>query len=214
MDKRIRYPLILVGTLAVLGYAVPGVYMLLPHEAQKSVVDFLTGIVHKDLASVDVKAYISTDSIRHYYPVKQGEVLKIAYPIVNKSNTEVVIQGIQTSCGCLASRDQLPIFIMPKDTGYVHVDFDTSKNTGYVSHYIQCFGNFKNAADSVLLLDAKGNEKWASYVELHFDTNVVPPADYNRDYEDVWHEQNGGLSGTIRDFVDGKSSQKGYYSGE
>ena len=214
MNKRIRYPLILVGILAVLGYVVPGVYMLLPHETKEIFDGFLTGAVRKDLDPVDVKEYIVTDSIRHYYPVKQGEVLKIAYPIVNNSDVEVVIQGVQTSCGCLASRDQLPIFIMPKDTGYVHVDFDTSKNTGYVSHYIQCFGNFRNAADSVLLLDAKGNEKWASYVELHFDTNVVPPAYYNRDYEDVWHEQNGGLSGTIRDFVDGKSSQKGYYSGK
>lgn len=207
MDKRNKYLLIFFGTIAVLGYVGAGLYRLFPEVVDAA----LNKVFKKDLGSVDVKAYIVTDSVRHYYPVKQGEVLKIAYPIINRSGTEVVIQSVQTSCGCLASRDQLPVFILPKDTGYVHVDFDTSKNTGYVSHYIQCFGNFKNSSDSIRVLDAKGNPMWASYIELRFDTHVVPPADYNRDYEDVWHEQNGGLSGSIRDFVDGKSSQKGYY---
>ena len=163
----------------------------------------------KELTLIDAKRQIGTDSIRHYFPVKQGETLKIAYAIYNKSNDNLVIQEVQTSCGCLVPRDELPIFILSGDTGYVHADFNTSKNVGYVAHYIQCFGNFKNT-DSISIIDKQGKEKWAKYIELRFDTNVVPPSDYHRDYEDVWHEQ-AGLDATIRDFVDGKSSQKDYW---
>jgi len=165
----------------------------------------------KELPLIEARdtALVVYDSIRHYFPVVQGETLKIAYAINNKSEHNMVIQEVQTSCGCLVSRDDLPIFILPGTTGFVHVDFNTTKNVGYVSHYIQCFGNFKNA-DSISIIDEAGNEKWAKYIELRFDTNVVPPADYNHDYEEVWHEETG-ISGSIRDFVDGKSSQKDYW---
>lgn len=163
----------------------------------------------KELTPIDAKQEIVVDSIRHYFPVRQGETLKIAYAIYNKSKDNLVIQEVQTSCGCLVSRDELPMFILSGDTGYVHADFNTTKNIGYVAHYIQCFGNFKNA-DSISIIDEKGKEKWAKFIELHFDTNVVPPSDYHRDYEEVWHEQ-ASIDATIRDFVDGKSSQKDYW---
>lgn len=135
------------------------------------------------------------DSIRHYYPVIQGETLEISYELANRSNEELFIQEVQTSCGCLALRDKLPIVILPGKTNFLHLQFDTSKNSGYVSHYVDCYGNFKDE----------------QFLELAFDVNIVPPADYNRDYEEVWHEQSGTVSSAIRDFVDGKSSQKGYY---
>lgn len=138
------------------------------------------------------------DTIRHYYPVLQGEMLEISYELANRSSEELFIQEVQTSCGCLALRDKLPIVILPGKTNFLHLQFDTSKNSGFVSHYIDCYGNFKDE----------------QYLELAFDVNVVPPADYTHDYEEVWYEQSGSLSSTIRDFVDGKSSQKGYYYGE
>ena len=163
----------------------------------------------KELTPIDAKRQIAVDSIRHYFPVKQGETLKIAYAIYNKSKDNLVIQEVQTSCGCLVPRDDLPIFILSGDTGYVHADFNTTKNVGYVAHYIQCFGNFKNT-DSISIIDEQGKKKWTKYIELRFDTNVVPPSDHHRDYEDVWHEK-AGLDATIRDFVDGKSSQKDYW---
>ena len=163
----------------------------------------------KELTLIDAKRQIAVDSIRHYFPVKQGETLKIAYAIYNMSKDNLVIQEVQTSCGCLVSRDELPIFILSGDTGYVHADFNTTKNVGYVAHYIQCFGNFKNT-DSISIIDEQGQEKWAKYIELRFDTNVVPPSGHHRDYEDVWHEQ-AGLDANIRDFVDGTSSQKDYW---
>jgi hypothetical protein len=51
----------------------------------------------------------------------------------------------------------------------------------------------------------------AHYIELRFDTNIVPPADYIHDYEEIWHEQSD-VDGTIRDFVDGTTSQKNYWT--
>lgn len=71
------------------------------------------------------------------------------------------------------------------------------QNVGYVCHYVYCYGNFKDLA----------------YVSMTFDTHVVPPADYTRDYEQLWREQETA-SGRLKDFVDGQSSHKGYYTEE
>ena len=138
---------------------------------------------------------IVTDPVRHYYPVIQGEMMGVTYEVENVSKHPLFIQEIQTSCGCLVPRDELPIVVLPHKKGFVHLEFNTIKNTGYVHHYVYCYGNF---ADS-------------SCIEMQFDTNVVPSADYNHDYEELWHHQNEkGI--TARDYIDGLSSQKGYYT--
>ena len=138
---------------------------------------------------------IVVDPIRHYYPVIQGEMMGVTYEVENISGHPLFIQEVQTSCGCLVPRDELPIVILPHKSGFVHLEFNTIKNTGYVHHYVYCYGNF---ADS-------------SCIEMQFDTNVVPSADYNHDYEELWHHQHeNGI--TLRDYVDGRSSQKGYYT--
>ena len=113
------------------------------------------------------------DPVRHYYPVLQGETLEVSYEIENTSDNPLFIREIQTTCGCIIPRTDLPIIILPKKSGFVEVGFNTIKNTGYVCHYIYCYGNFKDS----------------TCIELQFDTNVVPRADYIRDYEQLWHEQ-------------------------
>lgn len=135
------------------------------------------------------------DRVRHYYPVIQGETLGITYEIENTSDNTLFIQEVQTTCGCLVPKSQLPLVVLPHRTGYLDLSFNTIKNTGYVTHYVWCYGNF---ADS-------------TWRELKFDTNVVPSADYIRDYEQLYHEK-VTHSGSMRDFVDGKSSDKGYYT--
>lgn len=135
------------------------------------------------------------DPVRHYYPVVQGEPLAITYEIENISKEPLVIQEVQTTCGCLVPQDLLPLVVLPNKTGKLNLTFDTTKNTGAVEHFVWLYGNF---TDSV-------------YRELMFDTNVVPPADYTRDYEEIYHERNHG-SRTIKDMVDGLSSEKGYYT--
>lgn len=148
----------------------------------------------KELKPADV---IIIDPVRHYYPVIQGETLGVSYDIENISDNPLFIQEIQTTCGCLIPRDEMPITILPHKRGTIHIDYNSIKNTGYVEHFIYCYGNFKDT----------------TWVELRFDTNIVPQADFIRDYEQLWHEQTN-KSGSMRDYVDGLTSQKGYYTSE
>ena len=146
----------------------------------------------KELKPVHV---VVVDPVRHYYPVIQGELMGVTYELENVDEDPLFIREVQTTCGCLVPRDELPIVILPHKSGFVHLDFNTIKNTGYVCHYVYCYGNF---ADS-------------TYIELSFDTNVVPRADYIRDYEQLWTEQTNH-KGSMREFIDGTTAQKGYYT--
>lgn len=147
---------------------------------------------HKNLRPASV---LIVDPVRHYYPVLQGEMMTISYEIENTSNNPLFVQEIQTTCGCIVARNQLPLVVLPHKTTSLHLKFNTIKNTGYVDHFIYLYGNFKDT----------------TCVELEFDTNVVPRADYIRDYEQLWHEQ-ASENGNLRDFVDGMPGQKGYYT--
>lgn len=140
---------------------------------------------------------VVVDPVRHYYPVVQGETMGITYEMENVSDNPLFIQEIQTTCGCLIPRDELPIIILPHKRGFVHLDFNTIKNNGYVEHFVDCYGNFKDT----------------TMIQLQFDTNVVPQADYFRDYEQLWKEQEIDR-GNLREFVDGTSSKKGYFTDE
>lgn len=137
------------------------------------------------------------DPYRHYYPVLQGEVLAITYEIDNVSENTLFIQEVQTTCGCIVPLDALPIVIFPKRNAYLHLAYNTIKNTGSVEHYIWCYGNFADSA----------------YRELRFDTNIVPSADYIRDYEQLFREH-PELPFTPKDLVNGKLTDRGYYTGE
>lgn len=148
----------------------------------------------KKLKPVDVEI---TDPHRHYYPVIQGELLGVTYDIENTSKDPLFIREIQTTCGCMFSQDKLPIVILPGQKGKVHFTYNSTKNTGYVEHFAWLYGNF---ADS-------------TYRELQFDTNVVPPRDYTRDYEELFHDVET-KSDNVKDLVDGKSTDKGYYTDE
>lgn len=145
-----------------------------------------------ELAQVEI-----VDPKRHYYPVIQGELLGITYDIENTSDHPLFIQEVQTTCGCVVANDEMPIVILPHQLGRVHFTFNSLKNVGFVEHYAWLYGNF---TDSL-------------YRELQFDTNVVPPRDYTRDYEELWHDYSR-KSPNMKDLVDGKSTEKGYYTGD
>lgn len=147
----------------------------------------------KALKEIDVTIQ---DPDRHYYPVIQGEILPINYEIENLSDEPLVIQEIQTSCGCLVPYDDLPIMVLPNKKNTIRLGYNSIKNTGYVNHQVYLYGNFRDS----------------TYRLLTFDTNVVPPADYTRDYEVLYHEQAEGGNKSIADFVDGNSVEKGYYT--
>lgn len=148
----------------------------------------------KKLEPADVEII---DPKRHYYPVIQGELLGVTYEIENVSDHPLFIQEIQTTCGCVLAKDELPIVIPPNQRGKVNFTFNSLKNVGHVEHYAWLYGNF---TDSL-------------YRELQFDTNVVPPRDYTRDYEELWHDFER-KSDNMKDLVDGNSTDKGYYTDE
>ena len=110
--------------------------------------------------------------VLHLNPVPQGEALKILFEIENTSNNPLFIQEIQTTCGCIVPKNELPIVSLPHRMGTVHLAYNTIKNTGYVDHFVYCYGNFDGE----------------DHIELEFDTNVVPRADYIRDYEQLMTE--------------------------
>lgn len=147
----------------------------------------------KELLPAEV---IIIDPSRHYYPVVQGELMGVNYEIENISDNPLFIQEIQTTCGCIIPRDDLPIVVLPHKKGHLHLEFNTIKNNGYAEHFIYCYGNFK-----------EGN-----MVELQFDTNVVPRADYFHDYEQLWKDQEKSVE-VKRRRDDGTYDPKGYYTG-
>ena len=74
--------------------------------------------------------------------------------------------------------------------------YNSIKNIGEVVRSIRIFGN--------MLPNGKA--------ELTFDVNVVPDADYTRDYEELFQEFNA-KNGIVKEMVDGKESELGYYVG-
>lgn len=152
----------------------------------------LMSACHKKLELVDAEF---ADPVRHYYPVIQGEQLAVNYEIENNSKHPLFIQEVQTTCGCLVPLDELPIVVLPGKRNALRLVYNSIKNSGHVQHQVWAYGNF---ADSMVRV-------------LKFDTNVVPPADYTRDYETLYHEQTHKI-GTMGDWVDGDASDKGYYT--
>lgn len=154
----------------------------------------LTVACKRDLKPVEVEI---TDPNRHYYPVIQGELLGVTYDIENTSDSPLFIQEIQTTCGCIIPLDDLPIVILPNQTGQVRLKYNSTKNTGFVEHTAWLYGNF---ADS-------------TYRELRFDTNVVPPVTHTPDYEELYRDVIT-RSPDMKDLIDGKASDRGYYTDE
>lgn len=114
------------------------------------------------------------DSVRHYYPIKQGQQLDIMFTITNTGDAPLIISEMQPSCGCIIL-DKSSHIIIPEDgIRQFKATYNSIKNVGEVVHRIRIFGN--------MLPDGRA--------ELKFDVNVVPDADYTRDYEELYQEFN------------------------
>lgn len=75
--------------------------------------------------------------------------------------------------------------------------YDSNKNVGAVEHTIWVYGNILPAG----------------VVKLKFDVNVVPDAGYTRDYEELYREF-GLKNGLVQRMVDGRETEKNYYTDE
>lgn len=136
------------------------------------------------------------DPLRHYYPVLRGQELDIVYEVNNTGENPLFITDIQTSCGCLLL-DESSIKVLPVGgKGFIRLKYNSSKNVGYVKHYITVFAN---------LLDSDKHE-------VTFDLNVVPNALYTRDYEELYGQYKEKNGNGYKTLVDGKENEKGYYT--
>ena len=133
------------------------------------------------------------DSVRHYYPVLAGEVLSISYLLENTGDQPLVIRDIQASCGCIVPRLDSRMLLPGKQMRLLF-KYESAKNLGYADHTIRIYGNIEPGG----------------MCQLKFDVNVVPPADYTRDYEELYKEA-VERSDMVRGLVDGSEQEKGYW---
>ncbi len=134
------------------------------------------------------------DPVRHYYPIVQGQELKILIELENKSDSPFKITDILTSCGCVIVKKGAFEVIPAQSTGYLELSYNSNKNIGLVNHFIYIYGNL-NKVDKL---------------EANFDVHVVPDALYTPDYEELYRkevEENGGT----KNMVEGDENNKGYY---
>lgn len=133
------------------------------------------------------------DSIRHYYPVIAGQELNLVYDLTNTGDQPLIIRDIQPSCGCIVTMPESRM-VLPEKTIRLKFVYQSAKNIGYVQHVIRIYGN----------IEPKGMAK------LVFDVNVVPHADYTRDYEELYKEA-VERNELIKGKVDGEVNEQGYY---
>lgn len=133
------------------------------------------------------------DPIRHYKPVLQGQTLEIVYPVTNTGKNPLVILDIQASCGCIIVERKSHVIVPPGRIEQVRLKYNSNKNVGRVEHTIRLYGNIQSSG----------------VAEMKFDVNVVPAADYTRDYEELFRESNL-KNGFVNQFVDGRESERGY----
>lgn len=137
------------------------------------------------------------DTVRHYYPIKQGQQLDIMFTVSNTGKAPLIITEIQPSCGCIIMDKSSQVIVPEGGSRQFKATYNSIKNVGEVVHRIRLYGNML----------PKGR------TELKFHVNVVPDADYTRDYEELYQDFNT-KNGILREMVDGKETELGYYTGE
>lgn len=141
---------------------------------------------------LDKTEVMIVDNFRHYFPATQGAMKDLWFELRDTTDIPVYIEEVQASAG-LRLLDELPITVLPGQPVKLHVVFDTSKNIGLVNHYINLYANFVDSA----------------YRTIYFDINVVLPADYYHDYEQLFFDNN--LS---EDAKNGNINEKSYITDE
>lgn len=151
----------------------------------------LTNTCSKEVMPTEV---LVQDSIRHYYPMIQGQELTIKYRVANIGKDPLVITDIQPSCGCISIDGEHNNIILPQKEQTFAFTFSSDKFVGEVEHQIYMYGNIANK-DSMIV--------------LYFSTNVVVPTSASPDYEENYFEKE-----RTDNLVKGNSNDnltKGYY---
>ena len=128
--------------------------------------------------------------IRHYYPIPRGSKLFLSYKFVNTGTNPLLIKDVLTSCGCISVN--FPEYtINPQKSGYINLEYDSSKNIGYVKSYIDIYANLDSVVKRTII----------------FDVNVVTNALYTKDYEEIYKEKLESL----KTITEGDETQHGYF---
>lgn len=160
---------------------------------------FLAGIIFLFGSCLDIANRKTTmeiqDNHRHYFPVLAGQEKDLSFKLKNTGPNPLMITDIITSCGCLKLGDGVGTFSVPPGKERIlTLSYNSSKNVGYVKHYIALYGNFEKSP----------------YQEIVFDIHVVPNALYTQDYEELYADEIK-RQGDLKVLVDGAENNKGYY---
>jgi hypothetical protein len=131
------------------------------------------------------------DPYRKYYPVVQGQKLKILINIENTSDVPLRISNVLPSCGCTTAK--FPKVIGARGFGIIEMEYNSIKNIGYVGFHTTIVANTKEKSHT-----------------FFFETNVVSDALYTKDYEELYEIQKQEEKGSIQEMVDGAANVKGY----
>lgn len=140
------------------------------------------------------------DPVRHYYPLVQGEELRMNYLIINTGRNPFIIQDIQPATLNIELEKEPAHLIPAGDSLYLSMIYHTDQNIGFAKHKIRIFGNVDEVNDSAVV----------GMAILTFDTHIVRPTADQSDYEERYWEKKAANE----KLVDGGRGNQGYYTDE
>ncbi len=141
------------------------------------------------------------DPQRHYYPLVQGEDLRMSYLLINTGRHPFIIQDIQPASLSIELAKDPPNLIPVGDSVFISLIYHTDRNIGYAEHIIRIFGN---------VCMVNGDSTQFGEVDLTFDTHIVRPSLDQSDYEERYWEKKAANE----KLVDGGRGEQGYYTEE
>lgn len=131
------------------------------------------------------------DPVRHYYPVLQGLKQNIIVKVTNTGNEPLKIHKVLPSCGCTIAKFSTSA-IAPGNDGFIQMEYDSTKNIGYVGIYTTIIANTDK-----------------HHHTMFFDINVVPESLHTKDYEELYRIEQEKKAG-VDEAVEGGTNQRGY----
>ena len=109
------------------------------------------------------------DSVRHYYPIKQGQQLDIMFTITNTGDAPLIISEMQPSCGCIILDKSSHIIIAENPDAVNNFAYIIGKGVETIfgnGHQIE-----RPRQPATDLQKAKGE---AVLIRVHFLSSVAP----------------------------------------
>lgn len=142
------------------------------------------------------------DPNRHYYPVVQGEELRMSYLIINRGRHPFVIQDVQPADMNINLAREAPHVLPPHDSLFLAFVYRTERNVGFSEQKIRIFGNVSHVNDTIETPDGVATIK--------FDVHIVRPTLGQVDYEEIYYARRP----KVEEWVDGTRGEQGYYTDE